>query len=130
LTWLHLPVPHNRSDTAYFVPMRKLRLPDTAELYLGLVHHTDAVKGALERVAAARQVALSSGLRRSADWVAGLRKPCRTFCASMPKCWRNTETDARTLRKRLFAIAANRGPEPEAGSCFAPAATAPDWSTC
>lgn len=52
LTWLHLPVPIERDDEAFFAPLVDLDLADT-ELYLGLVHREDGVEGAERRIAAA-----------------------------------------------------------------------------
>ncbi|MFK3835341.1 hypothetical protein [Microbacterium sp. NPDC087868] len=51
-TWLHLPVPIDRDDEAYFAPLADL-LP-VNELYLGLVHREDGAEGAERRIAAAR----------------------------------------------------------------------------
>ncbi|UXW85380.1 hypothetical protein NFX31_14385 [Microbacterium azadirachtae] len=53
LTWLHLPVPIERDDDAYFAPLDGLALGDQTELYLGLVHREDGADGALRRIAAA-----------------------------------------------------------------------------
>jgi hypothetical protein len=57
LTWVHMPVPRNRTDEAYYAPLRELRLAAETELYLGLVHLTDGVKGTQQRIKAARKVA-------------------------------------------------------------------------
>lgn len=51
LSWLHLPVPIERDDDAYFAPLAKL--PRLDELYLGLVHREDGAEGARRRIAAA-----------------------------------------------------------------------------
>ncbi|GAA4530998.1 hypothetical protein GCM10023160_32920 [Brachybacterium paraconglomeratum] len=51
LTWLHLPVPIERDDAAYFAPLAQL--PRLDELYLGLVHREDGAEGAQRRIAAA-----------------------------------------------------------------------------
>ncbi len=51
LSWLHLPVPIDRDDAAYFAPLADLAPVD--ELYLGLVHREDGVAGARRRIAAA-----------------------------------------------------------------------------
>jgi methionine synthase II (cobalamin-independent) len=59
LTWLHMPVPRNRTDTAYFAPLQQLRLGAETELYLGLVHRTDGVVGAQQRITAAQRVVSS-----------------------------------------------------------------------
>ncbi|MET0813399.1 MAG: hypothetical protein ABWY03_10110 [Microbacterium sp.] len=48
LTWLHLPVPIERDDDAYFAPLDGFAVP--GELYLGLVHREDGVEGASRRV--------------------------------------------------------------------------------
>ena len=56
LNWIHLPVPRNRTDEAYFAPLRALKLHPETELYLGLVHHTDGVAGTQRRIDTARQV--------------------------------------------------------------------------
>ncbi len=54
LTWLHLPVPIERDDDAYYAPLAELALPESTELYLGLVHREDGTVGAEGRVAAAQ----------------------------------------------------------------------------
>lgn len=51
LSWLHLPVPIDRYDEAYFAPLAQLA--PVAELYLGLVHREDGAEGARRRIAAA-----------------------------------------------------------------------------
>ncbi len=51
--WIHLPVPINRTDEAYFAPLAGLRLPEETRLFLGLVHEEDGLEGAQRRVAAA-----------------------------------------------------------------------------
>lgn len=51
LTWLHLPVPIDHDDEAYFAPLAGLAPVD--ELYLGLVHREDGAEGAARRIAAA-----------------------------------------------------------------------------
>jgi len=38
LHWVHMPVPRERSDDAYFAPLSNLQLGPETELYLGLVH--------------------------------------------------------------------------------------------
>jgi hypothetical protein len=55
LDWLHLPVPKERSDGQYYLPLQDLHLQPDTELYLGLVHATDGVEGARKRIASARQ---------------------------------------------------------------------------
>jgi hypothetical protein len=55
IQWFHMPVPRGRADEAYFEPLKKLRLPPTTELYLGLVHLTDGASGARARIEAAQR---------------------------------------------------------------------------
>ncbi|WP_029145377.1 hypothetical protein [Microbacterium luticocti] len=53
IDWIHLPVPIERDDDAYYAPLDGLQIDDS-ELYLGLVHREDGVAGARRRI----QVAL------------------------------------------------------------------------
>ncbi|GAA2062402.1 hypothetical protein [Leifsonia soli] len=53
VTWVHLPVPIERDDAAYFAPLADVVVPDGTELYLGLLHHEDGVEGARRRAQAA-----------------------------------------------------------------------------
>lgn len=52
---LHMPVPRDRSDDAYFVPLERLALAPETEICLGLVHHTDGVEGTMTRLRAAQK---------------------------------------------------------------------------
>jgi len=54
---IHMPVPRNRADEAYFEPLRRLKLRPETELCLGLVHHTDGVEGTKKRLATAKKYA-------------------------------------------------------------------------
>ncbi|MFN3891785.1 MAG: hypothetical protein ACK4MV_15420 [Beijerinckiaceae bacterium] len=47
---VHMPVPRDRSDEAYFKPLLQLRKPPETELVLGLVHYTDGVEGTRARI--------------------------------------------------------------------------------
>ena len=49
IAWVHLPVPREREDVAYFAPLKGLKLDPKTELYLGLVHRTDGLAGAKRR---------------------------------------------------------------------------------
>lgn len=62
ITWVHLPVPRDRDDDAYFAPLRELKLAPETELYLGLVHFTDGAEGTRRRVAAAQRTVPSFGV--------------------------------------------------------------------
>jgi hypothetical protein len=62
VTWVHLPVPIERDDDAYFAPLADVELPEGTELYLGLLHHEDGVEGALRRARAAATAVPSFGV--------------------------------------------------------------------
>lgn len=62
LNWISMPVPRNRSDDAYFAPLKNLRLHPETELYLGLVHFTDGVEGTRRRIEAAQRVIKDFGV--------------------------------------------------------------------
>lgn len=50
LDWVHMPVPIDRDDDAYFAPLDDLRLRPETQLYLGLLHKEDGVEGARRRI--------------------------------------------------------------------------------
>jgi len=52
ITYIHMPVPVDRADDAYFQPLGNLRLSPGTELYLGLVH-ADGVEATQKRIEAA-----------------------------------------------------------------------------
>lgn len=58
---LHMPVPIERDDAAFYAPLADLRLGDTG-LYLGLLHHEDGLGGARRRIAAAKGVVTDFGV--------------------------------------------------------------------
>lgn len=70
LDFLHLPVPRDRTDAAYFAPLRELRLPTGATLYLGLIHHDDAA-GDRARIEAGAAVVPSFGVATECGWGRG-----------------------------------------------------------
>jgi hypothetical protein len=49
VNYVHMPVPLSRDDDGYFEPLKDLEIGD-ATLYVGLVHYTDGVEGALNRI--------------------------------------------------------------------------------
>jgi hypothetical protein len=53
IDWVHMPVPIDRTDDAYFAPLDRLELPADTQLYLGLVHLEDGVDGGRARIQAA-----------------------------------------------------------------------------
>ena len=62
LGWIHMPVPIDRHDAAFFEPLRQLKLPPETQLFLGLVHLSDAEQGARWRIAAAREAVPAFGI--------------------------------------------------------------------
>ena len=50
INWIHLPVPKARQDDSYFAPLANLEISPDTELYLGLIHASDGLSGARERV--------------------------------------------------------------------------------
>jgi hypothetical protein len=56
INWMHMPVPIDRNDDAFYAPLKELRLAPATELYLGLIHARDGVEGARRRITAARRV--------------------------------------------------------------------------
>ncbi len=71
--WIHMPVPIERDDDAYFAPLASLRLQPETMLYLGLLHKEDGLEGARRRIETARRVverfgvATECGLARDAE---------------------------------------------------------------
>ena len=70
---IHMPVPRDRDDDAYFAPLAKLELSPDTELCLGLVHHTDGIEGTARRLATARRHA--SGFAIGTECGFGRRRP-------------------------------------------------------
>jgi hypothetical protein len=62
IAWLHMPVPLARTDAAYFAALQKLERAQDTDLYLGLVHLADGLKGAEMRIAAANSVVRDFGI--------------------------------------------------------------------
>ena len=53
LNFMHMAVPKDRNDEAYFAPLNGLSMPADTRLVLGLVHHTDGVEGSKARISTA-----------------------------------------------------------------------------
>ena len=62
VNWIHMPVPRDRDDDAFFEPLRELRIPPATEFYLGLIHATDGLDGTAKRMAAAKKSLGSFGI--------------------------------------------------------------------
>lgn len=81
INWIHMPVPRDRLDDAYFVPLKDLKLQPATRLYIGLIHLTDGVEGTLARLDTARRFASDFGIatecgfgRRDPDTIIDLLK--------------------------------------------------------
>lgn len=61
VNWIHMPVPKDRTDAAYFAPLEGLKLQDNTQLFLGLVHHADE-EGTRRRTEAAEKVVKKFGV--------------------------------------------------------------------
>jgi hypothetical protein len=73
IAFVHLPVPRDRDDAAYFEPLKQLKLPAKTELYLGLIHLTDGVAGANRRLATAKKIVSDFGIATECGF--GRRSP-------------------------------------------------------
>jgi hypothetical protein len=67
IDFFHIPVPKERTDEAYYAPLRIWKRPTGTELYLGLLHHNDEA-GDRARVAAARKYIDDFGLSAECGW--------------------------------------------------------------
>jgi hypothetical protein len=72
--FLHLPVPRERDDAAYFAPLRDLAVPPGLRLYLGLLHHDDP-DGDRRRIDVARDAVSAFGVATECGW--GRGEPAR-----------------------------------------------------
>jgi hypothetical protein len=70
---IHLPVPRERYDEAFFAPLQNLRLPPATQLALGLVHHTDGLEGTLRRMRTANKFVANYAI--GTDCGLGRRRP-------------------------------------------------------
>jgi hypothetical protein len=62
VVWMHMPVPIDRADDAFYAPLENLQLGNGTELYLGLVHARDGAEGTARRMAAARRHVAAFGV--------------------------------------------------------------------
>jgi hypothetical protein len=60
--YIHLPVPIDRDDAAYFAPLAALQRHPGEALYLGLIHLQDGVEGTRRRIAAAARFVTDFGI--------------------------------------------------------------------
>lgn len=50
LDWIHMPVPIDRDDAAYFSPLKDLNRGPSTDLFLGLVHAGDGAEDTVRRM--------------------------------------------------------------------------------
>lgn len=62
IDFVHVPVPRDRNDEAYFAPLRELDRTRVEQVYLGLVHYTDGTAGTRARMAAAEKATPRFGI--------------------------------------------------------------------
>jgi hypothetical protein len=62
IQFIHMPVPINRTDDAYFAPLRELKRDPRTEFYLGLAHDGDGVPGTVRRAEVAGKVISDFGI--------------------------------------------------------------------
>jgi hypothetical protein len=67
LDFVHMPVPQDRTDAAYFRALRGLELPDDTEVMLGLIHYDDE-GGDCDRIDAALRFLPSFGVATECGW--------------------------------------------------------------
>ncbi len=62
INWIHMPVPRERDDAAYYQPLKDLQLSPDTEIFLGLIHATDGASGAARRIEAAQNFLTDFGV--------------------------------------------------------------------
>jgi hypothetical protein len=67
IDFLHMPVPRDRTDAAYFTPLADLAGFGDTTLYLGLIHHDDRA-GDRARIEAARAFVPTFGVASECGW--------------------------------------------------------------
>ena len=73
INFIHMPVPVNRTDDAYFHPLLEFRQANHTELYLGLVHDLDTLAGNRARMKTAAKYIEKFGI--AAECGLGRREP-------------------------------------------------------
>ncbi len=67
IDFFHIPVPKERTDEAYYAPLKTWKRPAGTKLYLGLLHHDDET-GDRTRVAVAKKFISDFGLSAECGW--------------------------------------------------------------
>lgn len=66
--FLHMPVPIDRKDDAFFAPLQRLALAQETELFLGLVHDGDGMAGNRARIEVASRYRADFGIGSECGW--------------------------------------------------------------
>jgi hypothetical protein len=74
IAYIHMPVPLPRASDDFFAPMREFSLSPDTQLYLGLLHASDGVEGAKQRIALAHEYVRHFGVATECGF-ARARKP-------------------------------------------------------
>lgn len=77
-----MPIPIDRTDEAFYEPLRDLKLAPGTELYLGLVHAKDGVQGTKTRVDMAGMRAVGTSK--------AISMPSGAICTKMVSTWRES----------------------------------------
>ena len=67
IDFFHIPVPKDRTDDAYYAPLKDWKRPAGTKLYLGLLHHDDDA-GDKARIAVAQRHVPDFGLSAECGW--------------------------------------------------------------
>lgn len=67
IDFFHIPVPKDRTDAAFYAPLKAWKRPAGTKLYLGLLHHDDDA-GDKKRIATARTFIDDFGLSAECGW--------------------------------------------------------------
>jgi methionine synthase II (cobalamin-independent) len=62
LNWIHLPVPIDRDDDAYYAPLTGLDLSPITEVFLGIIHREDGAEGLARRAETASKFVNNFGI--------------------------------------------------------------------
>lgn len=62
INWIHMPVPRDRNDDAYFEPLKRLDVNSSTEIFIGLIHLTDGIDGTRKRIATAQKFIPNFGI--------------------------------------------------------------------
>jgi len=71
LNWIHMPIPPGVLDAEALAPLGALALHPETELYLGLIHRSDGIAGATQRIAAAGRHVEHFGAASDCGWGRG-----------------------------------------------------------